>query len=103
MRLIVVAPPHYLSPFHFSSQVNEHQKMADRVEKMAIVLQELIDGGVNVVSLDLATRRFVSQGPLHTISSSKKIKEGYPLPLLLFFFLFLSSLFCRFVCCTTIH
>jgi hypothetical protein len=70
-------------------QVNEHQKMADRVEKMAKVLQELLDEGIDVESLELATRRFISQGPLNIILSGKKLKEGYLPFLLLFRFLYL--------------
>lgn len=60
--------------------MNEHQKMADKVERMAVVLQELIDGGVLVAELDLATKSLISHGPLNvflTPTNNKRSKDGY--------------------------
>lgn len=53
--------------------------MADRVEKMAIILQELIDGGISVESLNLTSKLLINHGTLNIYTGSKKTKDGYHL------------------------
>jgi len=56
-------------------KVNEHQKVADRVDKTAKVLQELHDGGIDLGSLGWTTVSFICQGTLHSIEN-EKTKDG---------------------------